>query len=241
MTEEEFQKIQQQLAMNQKVPKHTKRGKQPLSGLIYCGKCGKAMTSNIRESKKLKRTEHIIKKCQALLSDGSVCGNPGIKADIILESVIKWLDLYEEELKSEKTDKKKNLTEAEIQLKAMKKQFKKRQEEYENIVKLYSKRPSERLFQQIGKFDDELLKMENEIKRLQETILFNVPISLEEKRNNFKHFKENFDIRTLDNETANTLTNIGWFSCSAFQMPRIPWIPVNRNYGHVEINMGIFH
>jgi site-specific DNA recombinase len=210
MTVEEFQEIQKRLAAVNPYPKHSKKGKQPLSGLIWCGRCGKVMTGNVKYAAKKKRNVHIIKKCQNYLPDGTKCGNPGIHADKLLDYILMYLEQYENELKRKKKPKKdKTLQEKESQIELLKNLIEQKEEEYKNISFLYAKAKRERdkkmHEEMLDKISDELDNYERQLSKLREEILFHVPITHEERLQNFEEFKQNFDIKQLDNEIANKL------------------------------------
>ncbi|MFB4472750.1 recombinase family protein [Virgibacillus sp. SK37] len=76
----------------QKVSKPARAWKFLLSGLLYCGKCGYAMRTNRKMTKKGEST-YII-KCQKKDPYGHQCGNPGVNCSVILTAIETELKKY---------------------------------------------------------------------------------------------------------------------------------------------------
>lgn len=80
-TEEEHQKIMEIMNRNQKIPRKSRAGTFPTSGLLVCKKCGRTMTYSIgREEKKTGKIYHYT-KCYYKSALGVKCPQKGVKMD----------------------------------------------------------------------------------------------------------------------------------------------------------------
>ncbi|MBA2875834.1 recombinase family protein [Thermaerobacillus caldiproteolyticus] len=209
LTEEEFAQIQQKLIKEQKFPTHSKKSKQLFSGLLFCGKCGKAMTSNRKYSSRRKKKVFIVKKCQAIDENGNVCGNKGIHGDYILEAINTFIKRYEKQLFKNKKTKKQIQEENRLLnlIEEYKKMIPKMEQVLEKNKEMFIAEviTIDELKERNEKQKKEIEKAKSELRKLETVYYYSKQETAEERKKRFEEFVKNFDLEKLDTETANNL------------------------------------
>lgn len=101
-TQSEHDKIIELLASRKIVPTRARSGAFTLSGLLYCGKCKRAMGFTYNGKTK----NEYIKKCQVSDPYGNRCGNKGVNIQIIVDRIMADLQQYSDNIRNELIDTK---------------------------------------------------------------------------------------------------------------------------------------
>jgi len=206
ISQEEFDKVQYILSQNKRIPVAARGGKQVLSGLVFCAKCGAAMTFNERNNKK--NVVVSLKTCQKYSPEGLKCGNPGINAYYILDIVQRELKKYEKQLKkhnNRKGEAKYASISKEISLKQ--KALQNQQHGFDRIKDMFRLGVIDRneLISETEKQKELIHQIDGEIRDLEKQLYYISNESNEVRLSRFEEFKTNFDLESLDKEAANKL------------------------------------
>ncbi|WP_280921737.1 zinc ribbon domain-containing protein [Paenibacillus sediminis] len=191
---------------NSRFPVHTKKSKQALSGLLFCKKCGRAMTCNRR---KVKDGEKLyVKKCQSMSDTGVVCGNPGIQAQDVLDAIDKKVKAYRKQLDHNKNKKRdKALQLMQKQITAHKQSLKNLEDGFGRIRNMYRLGviSDEEFMKDIKKNKEELESTQNNLRSLEKQYQYTSAEGRKDLRDRFADFDENFSIESSNPEDVNNL------------------------------------
>jgi len=206
ISQEEFDKVQYLLSQNQRIPVAARSGKQTLSGLVFCAKCGAAMTFNERQNKS--GVVVSLKTCQKYSPEGIKCGNPGINASYVIDIIQRELKGYEKQLKrhnNRKAEEKSAKISEEIALK--RKTLQSQQQGFDRIKEMFRLAIIDRedLLSQTEKHKELIRKIEEEIRNQEKQLYYISNESNEARLYRFEQFKKDFDLTTLDKDAANKL------------------------------------
>lgn len=94
-TEEEHLRLISILESNRSVPKKARAGTYPLTGLVFCGKCGRMIRYSVRTDG---YPTSSLKNCDARNSFGVKCDNPGLRLSVLHEFIAAELKEYEQKI-----------------------------------------------------------------------------------------------------------------------------------------------
>lgn len=195
-TLEEHAEILKLLEQRRIQSKRTRHGTYVYSGLIYCGKCGAAHQFQPKENGRL-----LVKKCQKIDPFGKRCGNPGTDVEHVDLAVIESLREYDEEIRARPIQ----ITDTPDMTPQMLLRLKETELEglHEGMSRLKDMYISGDLTKQeyqtrLNHQKDLIVKKENDIQHLKETLQIGGPVSDQERLQRIEQLQDVW--RQLDSQ-----------------------------------------
>jgi site-specific DNA recombinase len=209
ISKEDFEKVKKMMSKRTRVPTKARSGSYALSGLLFCGKCGKAVRFN---RKTLKKGEVVYAvKCQSSDPFGNRCGNAGIEVKDLLSEIEIEVDQYFQQLNNSTNSTDKSvLKKLERELKTVKAEISKLEGSKDRIKDLYidGMIDKEEFKKRTDKNEKELDKARHQLKQLEGEHSETENESLKERLKRLKEFKKNFSIHGDEKQTNEALKNI---------------------------------
>lgn len=94
-TEDEHMRLVAILEGNRIIPRKARAGRYPLTGLVFCGKCGRMIRYDVRTDG---YPTSSLKKCIVKNAYGVKCDNPSIRLSVLHEFIFSQLNDYEQKI-----------------------------------------------------------------------------------------------------------------------------------------------
>ncbi|KUO95796.1 recombinase family protein [Ferroacidibacillus organovorans] len=187
-TPEEHAEILKLLEQRRIQSKRTRHGTYVYSGLVYCGKCGSSRQFQPKDNGTL-----LVKKCQKIDPYGNRCGNPGADLVHIELAVMESLRDYEEEIRSKpiQTSDSPDMT-PQMVLKLKETELETLHEGLNRLKDIYvsGDLTKQEYRTRLGHQKDLIMKKENDIQQLKETLQVGGPISDQDRLQRIEQLQE---------------------------------------------------
>ena len=201
---ETFDKVKIDIKKRTRMPTKARSGRYALSGLLFCGKCGRSMRFNRKDLVKRKNVSYVV-KCQSSDPFGNRCDNKGIELKTLITEIERQVNTKILSIKDSFVDDTKDtLSNLNQESKLKNSEINKHNLSLERIKELYiegeidkeeRKSRSNTILSKIDKLNKELINIENSIAETSNQ-------TKKERILRFEEFKSTFSMEN-DDESIN--------------------------------------
>jgi site-specific DNA recombinase len=201
-TNEEHGRIISSFTKRKVTPVASRRGAYILSGLVYCGLCGKSHQFTIKSNGDI-----YVRKCQKPDAFGNRCKNRGINVNVLYKAIDTALSNYEDEILNTKDKPDEERMQLVASVQSLEVQLDKLKEGLERIKSLYIDGiiNREEMKTKTEEQNRKIQRVQAEIDSLKSSLGYISNISREEKFQQITEFKRNFDPNSQDPQSMNRL------------------------------------
>ncbi len=201
-TQEEHAEILELLAKRKKVPNKARRGVFPLSGLIFCGKCGYSLRCLTKDDQSV-----YVKTCQHADPYGNRCDNRGINIEQIYFAIDESLKNYEDKIRGESYITDKEQSGLQIMAEIKEKELEDLTKGINRIQELYIEMEiTKQQYKERKERQEELIRRtKEELNQVKENIGFYTGLSNDERLKRIEELKNTWHSLDISNEEKNRL------------------------------------